>query len=106
MKDLEEYGRTTRDRVNYLTGALSKEEKHNYFRLESFITLWAASTGGSFDMNEHTEFLNRTNMYALRQIDAVFFKKFGLHIERNPHQLEMDEDEWEKGIQPSSSHNA
>lgn len=102
MKDIEEYGRSTGDRVNYLIGALSEEEKRNYFRLESFIKIWASSTGGSFEINEHTEFFNKTSMYALRQIDAVFFKKFGLHIERNPHQLEMDEDEWADGIQPCS----
>ena len=100
MKDLEEYGQSTGDRVNYLIGALSEEEKRNYFRLESFVKIWAASTGGSFDINEHTEFFHKTNMYAHRQIDAVFFKKLGLHIERNPHQLEMDEDEWANGIQP------
>lgn len=102
MKDLEEFGRSTVDRVNYLIEVLTEEEKNNYYRLEYFIKIWAASTGRSFDINEHTEFFSKTNMYALRQIDAVFFKKFGLHIERNFHQLEMSEDEWANGIQPCS----
>ncbi|MBX9296643.1 hypothetical protein K5M33_22895 [Chromobacterium vaccinii] len=102
MKLLEEYGRSTTDRIDYLIKALSDEEKNNYSRLESFIKIWVASTGGSFDINEHADFFLRTNTYALRQIDAVFFKKFGLHIERHRHQLEMSEDEWEHGISPCS----
>ncbi|EDX6250406.1 hypothetical protein CSN65_001856 [Salmonella enterica subsp. diarizonae] len=104
MKELTEYGRTTIDRVNFLINALSEKEKKNYFKLESFIKIWAASTGGSADINEHTDFFIRTNTYALRQIDAVFFKKFGLHIEKNSHQLQMNEDEWANGIKPIS-HN-
>lgn len=104
MNELLEYGRTTSDRINFLIKALSEEEKKNYFRLESFIKVWAASTGGCADINEHSNFFLRTNTYALRQIDAVFFKKFGLHIENKPHQLEMNEDEWENGIKPAS-HN-
>ncbi|EHE5689963.1 hypothetical protein JMR96_004209 [Salmonella enterica] len=104
MKELTEYGRTTIDRVNFLINALSEKEKKNYFRLESFIKIWAASTGGSADINENTDFFIRTNTYALRQIDAVFFKKFGLHIEKNSHQLQMNEDEWANGIKPIS-HN-
>lgn len=104
MKELTEYGRTTIDRINFLINALSEKEKKNYFRLESFIKIWAASTGGSTDINEHTDFFIRTNTYALRQIDAVFFKKFGLHIEKNSHQLQMNEDEWANGIKPIS-HN-
>lgn len=102
MKSLEEYGRSTPERIAYLKQALTDEERYNYFRLESFVKIWEASTGGSFDITEHTDFFLRTNFYALRQIDAVFFKKFGLHIERNRHQLQMDEDEWEHGINPSS----
>ncbi|HHQ6546970.1 TPA: hypothetical protein ACSTJE_001936 [Serratia fonticola] len=104
MKELTEYGRSTSQRVHYLINELSEEEKKKYFRLDSFIKIWFASTGGSADMNEHTEFFHRANMYALRQIDAVFFKKYGLHIEQNPHQLQMDEDEWVNGIKPCS-HN-
>ncbi|EEU4849307.1 hypothetical protein HBD74_000286 [Salmonella enterica] len=57
MKELTEYGRTTIDRINFLINALSEKEKKNYFRLESFIKIWAASTGGSADINEHTDFL-------------------------------------------------
>jgi len=102
MKSLEEYGISTPDRIDYLIKALSEEEKYNYFRLESFIKIWAASTGGASDISEHTDFFLRANTYALRQIDAVFFKKFGLHIERHRHQLEMNEDEWERGISPCS----
>lgn len=104
MKDLTEYGRTTIDRVHHLIRELSEEEKKNYFRLDSFIKIWVASTGGSADLNEHTEFFHQTRIYALRQIDAVFFKKFGLHIESNQHQLQMNEDEWDNGIKPLS-HN-
>lgn len=102
MENIENYGRSTIDRVNYLIKALSDEEKHEYFRLESFIKIWSDSSGGCFDINEHTEFFSKANMYALRQIDAVFFKKFGVHIERFAHQLEMSPDEWENGIRPSS----
>ena len=102
MKVLEDYGRSTGDRINYLIGTLSEEEKYNYFRLESFIKIWAASIGGDFDIDEHTEFFQKTNMYVLRQIDAVFFKKFGLHIENHAHQLEMNDDEWKGGILPRS----
>lgn len=102
MKSLEEYGRSTGDRVAYLSKALTDEERYNYFRLESFVKIWAASIGGSADITEYTDFFLRTNVYALRQIDAVFFKKFGLHIERHPHQLQMDEEEWKHGIRPSS----
>ncbi len=102
MKNIEEYGRSTGDRVSYLIGALSEDEKYKYFRLDSFIKIWAACSGGSFDINEHTDFFSRTGMYALRQIDAVFFKKTGLHIERTCDQLEMNEDEWANGIQPCS----
>lgn len=98
------YGRKTADRIHYLIENLTEEEKKNYFRLNSFINIWRSSTGGNLDVNEHTEFFNRTNMYALRQIDAVFFKKFGLHIEQTPHELEMNEAEWENGIKPTS-HN-
>ncbi|MEG3126775.1 hypothetical protein SC171_17190 [Pantoea cypripedii] len=102
MKELVEYGRTISARVEYLIKELSAEEKINYFRLESFIKLWVASTGGSMDLNEHTDFFNKTNMYALRQIDSVFFRKFGLHIEKNQDQLQMNDDEWVNGIKPIS----
>lgn len=100
MDLIEKYGRSTLDRVNYLIKSLSEEEKANYFRLESFIKIWASCHGGSFDINEHSGFFMQTSTYALRQIDAVFFKKFGVHIERHQHQLSMSDDEWENGIPP------
>lgn len=100
--NIEEYGRSTSERVKYLITNLTDEEKNNYFRLGSFIKIWEASTGGLFDINEHTDFFKKTNIYALRQIDAVFFKKTGQHIEKNKHQLEMSDDEWLNGIKPCS----
>ena len=102
MENLESYGRSTSDRVEHLKQSLSEEERYSYFKLQSFITIWTASIGGSVDINEHTVFFSKTNMYALRQIDACFFKKFGVHIENNAHQLEMSDDEWKHGIKPCS----
>jgi hypothetical protein len=102
MKSLESYGRSTFDRINRLFDELSEEEKTIYFRLESFVKIWGASVGGKFDQNEHTEFFKKTNMYALRQIDSVFFRKYGLHVESHAHQLEMNEIEWDNGLQPLS----
>lgn len=102
MKDLEEYGRSTPDRIRCLMESLTDEERRNYYRLVAFVNIWQSSTGGSADINEHTEFFTNANRYALRQIDAVFFKKFGLHIERHAHQLSMSEDEWALGIKPCS----
>lgn len=100
MTDITKYGRSTEDRIAYLVQNLSDEEKYKYFRLPSFIGIWQRSTGGALDLNEHTEFFCKTNMYALRQIDAVFFKKFGVHIEKIPQALEMNEDEWKNSITP------
>ena len=77
---------------------LTDEERKNSFRLESFVNIWAASLGGTLDINEHSSFFQKTNMYALRQIDTVFFKHFGVHIEKNPHKLEMTDEEWENGL--------
>jgi hypothetical protein len=78
---LLEYGTTLQARVAYLQQHLTDEEQKKYFRLNSFINIWFACTGGSFDINEHTDFFSKTSTYALRQIDAVFFAKFGQHIE-------------------------
>lgn len=97
----EQFGRGLADRVAYLVKNLTNEEKYVYFRLESFVNIWAASTGGSSDINEHTSFFDSTNMYALRQIDAVFFKKYGVHILEHAPQLDMTDDEWKNGIKPS-----
>lgn len=99
--DLDECGRSTSERINYLIANLTEDEWYNYFRLRSFIRIWEGSTGGLFDINEHTKFFRGANTYALRQIDAVFFRKFGRHIEER-HQLEMSDDEWVNGIKPLS----
>jgi len=96
--DINEYGNSTKDRIDFLVKELTNKEKNNYFRLESFITIWAASTGGMMDINEHNSFFQKTNIYALRQIDAIFFKHFGVHIEKNPHKLEMTDEEWKNGL--------
>ncbi len=98
---LEEYGRSTGDRINYLIKSLSEDEKKKYYRLDSFIKIWAASVGGSADINQHTDFFITANNYSLRHIDAIFFKKFGIHIERHAHQLQMSEEEWKNGIPPT-----
>ena len=102
MAELDEkFGRALQDRVDYLVKDQTDEENRIYFRLQSFIKIWAASTGGCFDINEqHTGFFESTNTYALRQIDAVFFKKYGLHILEHPQQLQMTDDEWKNGLQP------
>lgn len=50
----------------------------------------------------HSQFFSETQMYALRQIDAVFFTKFGQHIEQHAFQLEMTDNEWQNGIKPAS----
>ena len=102
MAELDEkFGRALVDRIDYLRKNLTDEEKYIYFCLESFIKIWAATTGGNFDINEHTGFFDSTNTYALRQIDSVFFKKYGLHIVTHAHQLKMTVDEWEKGLKPT-----
>ena len=100
MELIEKYGRSTVDRVQYLMGALSDKEKYEYFRLQSFVNIWMACVGGCADINEHTAFFEKTSAYALREIDAVFFKKFGLHIEQHAHQLDVSEEEWKSGIKP------
>ena len=99
---LLEYGTTLQARVAYLQQHLTDEEQKKYFRLNSFINIWFACTGGSFDINEHTDFFSKTSTYALRQIDAVFFTKFGQHIEQHAFQLEMTDNEWQNGIKPAS----
>ena len=99
---LLEYGTTLQARVAYLQQHLTDEEQKKYYRLNSFINIWFACTGGSFDINEHTDFFSKTSTYALRQIDAVFFTKFGQHIEQHAFQLEMTDNEWQNGIKPAS----
>ncbi len=94
----EKFGRSLGERVNFLQKNLTEEERKIYHRLPSFINIWTATTGGSIDINEHTEFFSKTNLYALRQIDSVFFKKYGLHIAEIPEQLDMTPDEWQNGI--------
>lgn len=94
----ERFGRALGERVSYLFKDLTDEGLESNSQLLSFYKIWAASTGGCFGINEHTAFFNSTNTYALRQIDSVFFKKYGLHIVEFPHILEMTADEWEKGI--------
>ncbi|WP_162786011.1 hypothetical protein [Salmonella enterica] len=65
MKELTEYGRTTIDRINFLINAIHPKRKEKLFQIRIFHKIWAASTGGSADINEHTDFFIRTNTYAL-----------------------------------------
>lgn len=76
-----EYGRSLSDRVGFLQRNLSSTEIEKNPRLESFINLWLASTGGMFDINEHSDFFRGVNSYSLEQINCVFLKKYGEHID-------------------------
>ena len=100
--DLSIYEMALPARIEHLQRHLTDEEQKKYYRLNSFINIWFACTGGSFDINEHTDFFSKTSTYALRQIDAVFFTKFGQHIEQHAFQLEMTDNEWQNGIKPAS----
>lgn len=76
-----EYGRSLDDRVRFLEKNLSITESENNPRLKSFINLWRASTGGMMDINEHTKFFKDVNSYSLEQINCVFFKQYGEHVD-------------------------
>jgi len=94
----EKFGTTPEKRVEFLLNDLTEEEFKKYFRLKSFVNIWMASHGGNFDINEHTNFFKKTYMYSLRQIDSVFFKKYGIHIVEGMAMIEATEDEWKNGI--------
>ncbi|EPQ5229156.1 hypothetical protein LN149_002259 [Providencia stuartii] len=74
------------DRVNYLGNDIEsngKDEWAKYPRLLNFIRLWQLSTGGSFDINEHTDFFSGVNEYSLKQINTVFFERYGEPVWHN-----------------------
>ena len=77
----DKFGRSLTDRVNYLAQTLTEEDKKNYPKIENFIKIWMLTTGGSFDINEHTDFFIQTNRYALGQLDKLFKEKFDCSID-------------------------
>ncbi|AXD09948.1 hypothetical protein CHE29_14130 [Salmonella enterica] len=79
-----------------------RKEKKNYFRLESFIKFGPPPLVEVLISTNILIFLFEQIRMRFRQIDAVFFKKFGLHIEKNSHQLQMNEDEWQMELSASS----
>ena len=101
---LNQYGSSISTRIQYLCDNLTDEEQKKFYRLNSFIKIFHVCSGGSFDFGQdtHSQFFSETQMYALRQIDAVFFTKFGQHIEQHAFQLEMTDNEWQNGIKPAS----
>ena len=76
------YGRDLQSRVNFLGNNINEsKEWDKYPKLMAFINLFTNSTAGSFDMGtEHDQFFQKTNEYSLKQINNVFFEKYGLHI--------------------------
>ncbi len=77
----QELGRSIGDRIKYLTQGLTDEDRANHPKIEKFIKIWSLSTGGSFDIDEHTDFFQSTNDYALTQINKLFTAKFNCNID-------------------------
>ncbi len=77
----QELGRSIGDRVKYLAQGLTDEDRVNHPKIENFIKIWSLSTGGSFDINEHSDFFQSTNDYALAQMNKLFTAKFNCNID-------------------------
>lgn len=71
-------------KIEQLAKELTTEEKAKNPRIMSFLNLWANSTGGAFDMSEHTGFFQKVNHYALSQLDSVYTARYGQPLIDNP----------------------
>ncbi|WP_155674830.1 hypothetical protein [Burkholderia stagnalis] len=85
-------------KIDQLAKELTADEKANNPRIMSFINLWASSTGGAFDMSEHTFFFQKVNHYAISQLAPIYKAKYGQPLIDNPalrEAVEYDAKWWE-----------
>jgi hypothetical protein len=92
------YGRSLENRISFLLHSLEGDE---LLKARPWADIFNKTKGSSMNFssnpfeNQKAEDAKRKNNEALRELEKIFFEKFGEHMVENKHTLGLsDEDNW------------